>query len=222
MWKKIVYWGFGGLGFMSQISYQNATSNLSSWIPEFITPNWLKNTNIDNWVLSISISIIVMVFVWSHKNYILTFFKGLKTDNKNLVSNKIERIPLIGLFKEAEKQGWNFTRNNAGNIIKFCDLLRQAGVDSEIILWGRKKESSNDMSVRNPLIKIPSNYWKLYNLDISTLFIMELCRSKTSEIENANLGAITYDPNLKDIIPTHLDIHLDKKQALKWLKSQRK
>lgn len=60
---------------MTQISYTEATSNLSSWIPNSITPDWLRSPAIDNWVLLLSILVIFIVFVCSKKNYFLSLMK---------------------------------------------------------------------------------------------------------------------------------------------------
>ena len=186
---------------MTQVSYKDATSNLSSWMPNSITPNWVKTPTIDGWVFLISVLIIIVVSVFYHRVYILSLIK--KSFSVFFFS---KRVPLNTIIKEV-KEGW-ICRDNKSlyePMRKFFNLLRQAGVDSKLNFYGRNKADPN-----SPIVNIPTEHWKDNGFNIETLDIVNLLYKENPEdktcVEN------TFSTN------EFKDIYVDEKQIKKWLK----
>ena len=118
-----------------------------------------------------------------------------------------ERIPLIMLRDLIAEKGWDFKTETSLHILDFCDALRQGGLDGSIPFWGRRDQNIFDYLTRNePLHPIRTDHWENFEIDPISLH-------KTAD----NFDVRTYclrETSQKG----HVDIHTEKRLALRWLK----
>lgn len=80
-------------------------------------------------------------------------------------------IPVIDVYKNAEKNGWNFKIDDGLQIIDFTKALKQSGLDGNIIFRGRTHTSNFDELARNePFVNIPKEHWYNYEVDLTHFY----------------------------------------------------
>jgi hypothetical protein len=123
-----------------------------------------------------------------------------------------DRLSLVELRDEANQIGWQLNNNGELYVLDFVTAFRQSAFDGVFRVWGREKSWSTDrLNYRQMLEEIPSNYWKDYEPDPMSLSAAHdnnfLTRTQ-SGIENKKT--------------TFLDIHVDRRAALAWLRRDSK
>lgn len=134
-------------------------------------------------------------------------------------TSKGTRIPLLDFYKIAQKRGWNFTENGGLDTLDFAFGLRQAASDGTVSLWGRHIQSIDDLTKWELLEPIKTRFWKDHQIDATYL-----CRMSTSgqvdglKKSNSYFRTMTTpgDADQKNFA----DLHIDRKQAIKWLKRE--
>jgi len=151
-WKVIkelgtIHWLLSILG----ISIIGITSSIPVWM------SW-DNDAFPGFAIGFSILVFAMLFLC------VPGFLGHRSEKDPRNTIKIDcsngdRIPLIELFAEAEKDDFKF-KGADYPVLKFVDALRQAGLDGKLIFWGRPKRYSTDDAIkREPLNEIPKEHW---------------------------------------------------------------
>lgn len=126
----------------------------------------------------------------------------------SIFSRRVNRLPLTWLRDEAKKREWEFEGQNL-HILDFTDALRQAGLDGELIFWGRPNRNSFESLTRQePLHKIPPNFWQDFDIDGISLWMAE-----DNFVVRAQSGWQTHKKE-----EGYVDIHIDAAPALRWLK----
>ena len=130
-------------------------------------------------------------------------------------------ISLTDLMREAQKQGWRFTDDGSQHIFDFVHALRDAGSTRGIQFWGRIKQRIDSNTKYKALEEIPSTYWSEFKLDGLSMLNVSPRTGEAKGIVSDNLKTTTEaDGNLTQH-GLYADIHLDRNQAVNWLKSQR-
>ncbi len=125
-----------------------------------------------------------------------------------------ERMALIELLAMAQKKGLDFTTME---FLEFTGSLRQAGVDGKIKFFGKPKHGVGfEMLVDgDPLRAIDGEEWLRYKIDQVGVL------DGNGRLSTDNRGLATYD--MADIYSTdgYVDLHVDRKQAMRWLAKRR-
>lgn len=73
--------------------------------------------------------------------------------------------PIIDIYKNAKKNGWNFDVDDGFQIIDFTDALKQSGRDGHVVFRGRANISNSDQLPRDkPFVNIPQEHWDAYSV----------------------------------------------------------
>ena len=125
-----------------------------------------------------------------------------------------KRMALIELLAIAQKKGLDFTTMEFREFIR---SLRQAGVDGEIKFFGKPKHGAGfEMLVDGePLRAIDAVAWQRFKLDQAGVI------DGNGRLSTDNRRMETYD--MSDIYSTdgYVDVHVDRRQALRWLAKRR-
>ena len=129
-------------------------------------------------------------------------------------------ISLIDLMREAEKLGWRFTDDGSQHIFDFVRALSDAGSTKAIQFWGREKQRIEPMTKERALSDIDPKYWRKFKIDGISCLELSHSTGEAQGIASDNLKTTTEaDGNLTQH-GLYADIHLDRAQAVNWLKSQ--
>lgn len=123
------------------------------------------------------------------------------------------RMSLTEFGKISTGQGWDIHDLETSHIYDFVNGLQQAGVDETVEIWGRKK--SQGLFPRNyPLVKIPADYWHRNKIDPHGCLHIGGDNDENAQ-DNLNITITTTGRN-----PQYEDIHVNRQQALNWLKRE--
>ncbi len=127
----------------------------------------------------------------------------------------VERITLVEFLKIAEKSGVRFIDPNSQLPI-FFRKIKQAAFDGEINFWGRpnKNHMFEELQKQEILKPIPADHWENFIIDGLTC----IQHQALTAIKDDNSSTSSYIPATYE--KGYTDIHLDKQQSIKWLKSQ--
>ncbi len=126
--------------------------------------------------------------------------------------------PLRDLFKEAEKQGWDFT-GDSHDILNFAKALRQAAFNGQLTFSGRQSSSRIDILRRRALLEIMgSEHWRDYEIDWPPSFNIEPPDGKMAGVRADNFRSRSQKLNTAE--EGYFDLHVDWDEALKWLVRQ--
>lgn len=129
------------------------------------------------------------------------------------------RMTLVDLAKEAKNYGWEFATHEL-EIIDFRDGLRQAGVDGTIRIWGRMQHQFDELSRQEPLQEIEKGYWRRQNwIDPASWMRVDTRKGTFAGIVDDNF--LTRTVTVTDS-ERYVDIHVDRAQALLWLRGAAK
>lgn len=129
------------------------------------------------------------------------------------------RMALVDLAKEATNYGWSFSADEL-HVIDFRDGLRQAGVDGTIRMWGRKQHQFEELTRQEPLQEIDKQYWRGQNwIDPISWTRMDSQKGTFAGFAQDNFQTRTV--TLTDT-ERYADIHVDRAQALLWLRGAAK
>jgi len=142
------------------------------------------------------------------------------SDDTDNIAKPSPLISLIDLMREAEKQGWRFIDDGSQHIFDFVRALRDAGSTKAIQFWGREKQRIDQMTKDRTLADIDYRYWRKFKIDGISCLEISHSTGETQGIANDNLKTTTVaDGNLTQH-GLYADIHLDRAQAVNWLRSQ--
>jgi len=128
------------------------------------------------------------------------------------------RISLTEFGEIAASKGWRLHEVDSGHIYDFVKGLQQAGIDSNVEIWGRRKSQSL-FTKEYPLVKIQPEYWHGNMIDPHTcLHIGQGEDADGSTDYNLDIETMNTDPDHLGF--AYVDIHVDRKQAISWLKSE--
>ncbi|MCB9989520.1 MAG: hypothetical protein H6868_09365 [Rhodospirillales bacterium] len=135
------------------------------------------------------------------------------------IFDKRKRIPLLDLVKLAPKYGWDFCKPNSLEILDFIDALTQAGLDGELIFWGRPDRNDfADLTRNEPLNKIPQEEWKNFDIHWAPFFHLDHSGQITG-FKDDNFEILAYDPRTRENENKYKDIYISNKKLSKWLKT---
>lgn len=106
------------------------------------------------------------------------------------------------------------------HVLDLAHGLRQAGLDGTIQFWGRHRRSSSTATKHEVLCIIDKEFWDKGEIYLFTCFT----------VKNCNIVGVAND-NFKSYVKSKVDdfrsneccdIHLDKMQAISWLKNESK
>lgn len=165
--------------------------------------------------LSILLALLLISAGWTWRKPTWQLASGPPAESQN-------RIPLTEFYAEARKRGWDFVAHR-----ELClDLaigLRQAGLEGAIDIWGRKCQAIAFLTTpRQPLVKIPPDFWKHHEIDGLRMVIIDNGTGATEGLETNNFAVGTRDLPTGDADfdnAAYKDIHLNYIQAMDWLKT---
>lgn len=129
------------------------------------------------------------------------------------------RMTLVDLAKEATNYGWNFSEREL-EVIDFRDGLRQAGVDGTIRMWGRKQHQFEELTRQEPLQEIDKRYWRRQNwIDPISWMRIDTRKGTFAGFTDDNFQTRTVTVTDSE---RYADIHVDRAQALLWLRGAAK
>lgn len=144
--------------------------------------------------------------------------KELENSKSKTENSGFDRIPLIALCKEAAQRGWNFLDPSL-HILDLADGLRQAGIDGTIRFWGRKKQVTDNLTRRQPLVELQKQYW-----DKCGIYPMSCLAYKENSMESTGIAKDNFQTqsSKKNNGADYADIHVDMTQAISWLERDAK
>ena len=128
---------------------------------------------------------------------------------KNRIAKAPEqpRIPIKEFINQAEKSGWNL---QTLEILDLGRAVRQAATDGILRLWGRQNINwVSSLRELQPLQEIPKEHWLKYEL-----IMLDAMNAK----QNADTKTHSYDLGAGGERGAFIDIHIDAKTAIPWLK----
>lgn len=131
-----------------------------------------------------------------------------------------QRMPLNELYKQAKRLGWDFA-DNTGHVFDFVDGLKQAGADGHIQFSGTPTHRIPALTEDGFLQNIPSEYWQKCKLSAISPLELDKRDGHVIGIKGDNRKTETYNRQ-SGYIENYQDIHVDRSQALKWLKKESK
>jgi len=132
----------------------------------------------------------------------------------------VSRISLTDLMRDAENIGWCFTDDGGQHIFDFVRALRDAGSTKDIQFFGRNKQQIEAMTKEHALSDIDPKYWRKFKIDGISCLDISYSNGETQGIASDNLNTTTVaDGNLTKH-GLYADIHLNRVQAVSWLRSQ--
>ncbi len=227
---------FGLIAFLSQVSVDDAASNLGSWwllisqngeVPEWLTPRF------DNVVTLLVLAALVLLLIGPR---IARQFRAIMQTRKmrrfnqgmaqiiGSVSPELPapspmpwRIPLTAFFKYAAENGWDFQQESL-QIYDLLNGLKQAGFDGVVRFWGRENSCPFPTN-ENLLVQLPVGYWGTHTVEAISCMTLDDSGNAIG-ITETNQKIKTEDEFLNDNTGIYADIHLDRAQAEKWLKDE--
>lgn len=123
---------------------------------------------------------------------------------------QINRIPFAEFLKLAANCGWDFVSPSSLHLIDLAQALRQGGLDETLVVWGRlhRYPRSEALMRQEPLDKIPPTHWREF---MPHLF---------PAMDGNNFNTKTWRPTSTETAAGYIDLHVDRLQALQWLKSE--
>jgi len=113
------------------------------------------------------------------------------------------------MYVEALKCGW--TREaGPSDLGELLDAIRQAAVDGSIHFWGRKPAYFvSEPPFDTPLVRMNSDYWHENKIEPTRAVFLD---------DNAGIYSSHEADDDHDKRNRFYDLHLDRKEALDWLK----
>ncbi|HPD82913.1 MAG: hypothetical protein R3D88_03055 [Alphaproteobacteria bacterium] len=214
--KKIgglLFWGCAG---MTQISPEDAKTNVAAWLDYFGLsdfPSFLNHTYVDTILLLLFLTIGALILFWDK---FIDLFKNHNVSNSQSKDKPITKISYLDLVKIAHDDGWDMMIDGAMEAINFKDAVLQGAIDGKIILRGKTGHSRSAL-----LQNIPSDY--LLRCNIGTLYIYELKDNSSLEIKGlANDNYPIYLQTAKENEAKFQDLYIEGKDIKNWLNDAKK
>lgn len=151
MWNfilKIGNWIRSAQGFWS-ISSTLMTTVLLYLYSLYEQLNWLEKT-------ALVLAIVVLLL------FLIIFILKIK---ERLFQTSYA-IPIIDIYKNAEKNGWDFGADGGFQLFDFTKALKQAGLDRKLTFRGRmNKYEFEELSRKVPFVDISKDHWDLHEID---------------------------------------------------------
>jgi hypothetical protein len=121
------------------------------------------------------------------------------------ISKKAQnRISMVELLTLATSRGWDFSDSSL-HLLDMQEAVRQGASDEELLVWGKPRKWNDERLMQQELsVKIPSDHWKKYFID---LFPARMGK---------NFDTKSWSPETQD--PGFIDLHVTASTVRKWLK----
>ena len=130
------------------------------------------------------------------------------------------RISLRDFFDIASWNGWVLHGDDSGHVYDLANGLQQAGLDGRVKFWGRKESRFGFFTEDEPLDEIPATFWRSNKID-SFSCLVHSADGPAIEITKDNRQTKTKHTFSDDRqTQAYIDIYLERKNAVKWLKNE--
>lgn len=132
-----------------------------------------------------------------------------------------KRMPLIALYHEANRRGWDFG-GTTGHVFDFANGLKQAGADGDIVFSGTRVHRVPALTEDGFLEEIPKDFWRACSISAISPFKIDSRTGCIAGIQDQNKNTESYNPVSSFGRLTYCDMHVDRAQAMRWLKIEAK